>query len=132
MTPPNGRKNPRQFTCTDAVWNTVCRMAEDQDKGVDEVINDALIAYAQLAGYQTGVTVDEEGPITPPPSRPLPPPRASAPPPPPMPSARFARPIPSPGAGSASALNAMIQSTQSTPPPVLHQPPHPGYAPHAT
>lgn len=131
---PNGRKNPRQFLCTDGLWATVRRMAEDQEKSVDELINDALVAYAQLAGYQTGVTVDEEGPITPPPTQPLPPPRASAPPPPPMPGAtspRYSRSIPSPGA--ASSLNAMIQSTHSThtpPPPLLHAPPAPGFSAH--
>jgi hypothetical protein len=97
-----GRKSPRQFLCSDALWSTFQRMAEDQEKGVDEIISDALVAYAQLAGYQTGVSTsdDEEGPATPPPvhtpaaaSRPLPPP------PPPMPAAggRFGRPIPGPG-----------------------------------
>jgi hypothetical protein len=97
-------------------------MSEDQEKGVDELIADALVAYAQLAGYQTGVSDDDDddGPATPPPERvpggsglsaapavgavgtvgtvgtvgrPL------APPPPPMPPAggRFGRPIPGPG-----------------------------------
>jgi hypothetical protein len=103
----SGRKSPHQFLCTDALWTTYQRMAEDQEKGVDELISDALVAYAQLAGYQTGVTGDpddDDGPATPPPSRareasvsrPLPPP------PPPMPAtagARFGRPaIPSPSA----------------------------------
>jgi len=117
---PDGRKNPRQFQCTDAVWNTVRRMAEEQEKGVDELINDALMAYAQLAGYQTGVSVDEnEGPITPPPVRPLPPPRPAAPPPPvPASPPRYGRSIPSPG----SSLNAMMM--QATPPPPPHHPPH--------
>src|SRR5215831_16575893 len=99
---PEGRKNPRQFQCTDAVWNTVRRMAEEQEKGVDELISDALVAYAQLAGYQTGISTegDDEGPATPPPSRaPAPSGRPLAPPPPPMPPAggRFGRPMPSPG-----------------------------------
>src|SRR5215831_13609046 len=100
---PEGRKNPRQFQCTDAVWNTVRRMAEEQEKGVDELISDALVAYAQLAGYQTGVSVEEDGPVTPPPTRPLPPPGAP--------------------------LNAMmhqVQAPQPAPPPQLHHPPHMG------
>ena len=101
-----GRKSPRQFLCSDALWSTFQRMAEDQEKGVDELISDALVAYAQLAGYQTGISTDgdEEGPATPPPvrapggasGRPI------APPPPPMPPAggRFGRPvIPGPGPG---------------------------------
>jgi FHA domain len=112
----SGRKSPHQFLCTDALWSTYQRMAEDQEKGVDELISDALVAYAQLAGYQTGVAADEaddEGPATPPPvrtressSRPLPPP------PPPMPAAtRFGRPaIPSP---------ASFPTAGMTPPPPL-------------
>jgi FHA domain len=108
----NGRKAPHQFLCSDALWTTFQRMAEDQEKGVDELISDALVAYAQLAGYQTGISedgadaADDDGPATPPPARasgsssgssaglrPL------APPPPPMPPAggRFGRPIPGPG-----------------------------------
>jgi hypothetical protein len=99
-----GRKSAHQFLCSDALWSTFQRMAEDQEKGVDELIADALVAYAQLAGYQTGISMDDdEGPATPPPvrspafaaaaaGRPL------APPPPPMPSAgRFGRPVPGPG-----------------------------------
>ena len=66
-----GRKSPRQFLCSDALWSTYQRMAEDQEKGVDELISDALVAYAQLAGYQTGVATgdDDDGPATPPPER---------------------------------------------------------------
>jgi hypothetical protein len=96
-----GRKSPRQFLCSDALWSTFQRMAEDQEKGIDELISDALVAYAQLAGYQTGVSSgdDDEGPATPPPAhvpgtgpssgRPL------APPPPPMPpvGGRFGRSV---------------------------------------
>jgi len=103
-----GRKSPHQFLCSDALWSTCQRMAEDQEKGVDELVSDALVAYAQLAGYQTGISVDDDdGPVTPAParapggaavSRPL------TPPPPPMPPAggRFGRPIP--GAGGLGAV----------------------------
>jgi len=102
-----GRKSPRQFLCSDALWSTYQRMAEDQEKGVDELISDALVAYAQLAGYQTGVAAsdDEEGPATPPPAPARAPAaggRPPAPPPPPMPPAggRFGRPaMPGPGPG---------------------------------
>jgi len=118
-----GRKNLRQFQCADSLWNTVRRMATEQDKGIDELISDALVAYAQLAGYQSGVTAEDppeaegEGPDTPPPvrvaprpvvasARPAPPP---PPPVPPLPGSRFGRPIPSPGTG----LNALMQPAQS-------------------
>jgi hypothetical protein len=121
----HGRKNPRQFHCSDALWETYRRMSSDQEKSVDELINDALESYAQLAGYQTGIDAEpafatshlhshnEEGPATPPPAhpprRPPPPP---APPPSPM-STRFGRGTPS----SPSAFGGVFPST-ATPPPL--------------
>ena len=57
MAPP-GRRTNRQFQCSDALWETFRRMAADQEKGVDELINDALESYAQLAGYQTGIDAE--------------------------------------------------------------------------
>jgi hypothetical protein len=113
-----GRKNLRQFQCADALWNTVRRMAAEQDKGIDELVTDALVAYAQLAGYQSSVSSEElnEGPATPPPVRAAPP-RAVPPPPPPVPGTRFGRPIPSPGTG----LNALMQQAQPAPQPQQHQ-----------
>jgi hypothetical protein len=113
-----GRKNLRQFQCNDALWNTVRRMATEQDKAIDELITDALVAYAQLAGYQSGVSTEDsdstEATDTPPPVRA--PAARPAPPPPPMPGTRFGRPIPSPGTG----LNALIQPAQAPPPPPHH------------
>ena len=55
-----GRKSLRQFACNDTLWNTFERMADDQEKNVDELVNDALEAYAQLAGYQTGIDAAAE------------------------------------------------------------------------
>src|SRR5262245_34355605 len=74
-----GRKSLRQFACNDALWATFERMASDQEKNVDELVNDALESYAQLAGYQTGIDADSkengegehpdyDGPSTPPPA----------------------------------------------------------------
>ena len=132
-----GRKSLRQFACNDALWATFERMAGDQEKSVDELVNDALEAYAQLAGYQTGIDADSEperrddfdGPSTPPPrdrARAAPQPGAvapgahAAPPPPPLPAAtRFGRPIPAPKGG----LGGMFQAGTATPPP-----PSPSYA----
>ncbi|HVV51495.1 MAG TPA: FHA domain-containing protein [Polyangia bacterium] len=92
-----GRKSLRQFQCNDTLWVTFRRMAEDQEKEVDEVIAEALEAYAQLSGYQTGINAleAESQQMTPPP-RQQEPPRAPAPPPPPPPTppparSRFAR-----------------------------------------
>jgi hypothetical protein len=50
-----GRKSLRQFQCNDTLWVTFRRMAEDQEKEVDDMIADAMEAYAQLSGYQTGI-----------------------------------------------------------------------------
>ena len=124
-----GRKSLRQFACNDALWATFERMAGDQEKNVDELVNDALEAYAQLAGYQTGIDAEAEpeadfdGPSTPAPS-------ATAhgrqqranqahghampPPPPPLPAAtRFGRAATAPKAG----LGGMFQAGATPPPP---------------
>jgi hypothetical protein len=63
----------RQFQCSDMLWGTYRRMAADQEKDVDALINDALEAYAQLAGYQTSsadAIAMDDAPPTPPPRRP--------------------------------------------------------------
>jgi hypothetical protein len=62
-----GRKSLRQFQCNDMLWVTFRRMAEDQEKEIDDVIGDAMEAYAQLSGYQTGINALSEGEATPPP-----------------------------------------------------------------
>jgi hypothetical protein len=115
----HGRKSLRQFQCNDALWVTFRRMAEDQEKEVDEVIGDALEAFAQLSGYQTGINASNESQVTPPPAAR---PRAPAPPPPPPPPpaaptrSRFTRPVPEPTGGFGS----MFHSGASTPPPHPH------------
>jgi hypothetical protein len=115
-----GRKSLRQFQCNDALWVTFRRMAEDQEKEIDEVIGDALEAFAQLSGYQTGInSVTAEGQETPPPAER---PRAPSPPPPPPPAppppaqSRFTRPVPEPTGGFGS----MFHSGPATPPPHPH------------
>jgi len=127
-----GRKSLRQFACNDALWATFERMAGDQEKSVDELVNDALESYAQLAGYQTGIDADsqserdeEDGPSTPPPiatshgrhhnqAHSHQGQHAAPPPPPPLPAAtRFGRAIPAPKGG----LGGMFQASQTPPPP---------------
>jgi hypothetical protein len=124
-----GRKSLRQFQCNDTLWVTFRRMAEDQEKEVDDVIGEALEAYAQLSGYQTGINaLEAEGgsnsQLTPPPAAarhhqraaahahaPAPPP---LPPPPPVPPrSRFAPRVPQPSGVS------MFDGT-ATPPPHPH------------
>jgi FHA domain len=110
----HGRKSLRQFQCNDALWVTFRRMAEDQEKEIDDVIADALEAFAQLSGYQTGInSASADGQVTPPPAaRPRAP--AAPPPPPPAPSrSRFTRPVPEPTGG----FGAMFHPGPSTPPP---------------
>jgi FHA domain-containing protein len=121
----HGRKSLRQFACNDTLWNTFERMADDQEKSVDELVNDALEAYAQLAGYQTGIDAaadgdggagggdDYDGPSTPPPL-PTAHGRHAAPPPPPLPTAtRFGRGVPAPKGG----LGGMFTPGSAAPPP---------------
>jgi FHA domain len=102
-----GRKSLRQFQCNDTLWVTFRRMAEDQEKEVDDIIADALEAYAQLSGYQTGINaLEAESQSTPPPSAgrqraaaPAQAPAPALPPPPPPPAparSRFAPRVPQP------------------------------------
>jgi len=110
----DGKKSTRDFECSDVLWRTFERMSEEQEKDIDELINDAMVAYAQLSGYQTGIT---EAEVTPPPNTPAaepePPLVRAVPAPPPVPT-RFGRPGPG-GTGSAVAL----------PPPTPPAPPRP-------
>ena len=110
-----GRKSLRQFQCNDTLWVTFRRMAEDQEKEVDDMIADAMEAYAQLSGYQTGINaLESESQLTPPPSsahhRQRRPRRHAAaataalpPPAPPPPRSRFAQRMPQP-AGSRCSM----------------------------
>jgi hypothetical protein len=115
----SGRKSLRQFQCNDMLWVTFRRMAEDQEKEIDDVIAEAMESFAQLSGYQTGINAIAEGPMTPPPDEaplaramPAPPP---PPPPPSMPAARsrFAQRVPQP-----SGLSML--DGPATPPPHPH------------
>jgi hypothetical protein len=125
-----GRKSLRQFQCNDTLWVTFRRMAEDQEKEVDEVIAEALEAYAQLSGYQTGINAlaaeeASHSQLTPAPSAARQHRRAAAapahapalPPPPPPPPAptrsRFAPRVPQPSGVS-------MFDVPSTPPPHPH------------
>jgi hypothetical protein len=121
-----GRKSLRQFHCTDALWKTFTRMSAEQEKEIDELIGDAMVAYAQLAGYQTGIDVVDDGPATPPPRAPsaAPPPLPPTPPPPPV-FGRAARPIPGPGTSGrpGTAGSGLQMMMQATPPPPQLPPP---------
>jgi hypothetical protein len=53
------RASVRQFLCRDRLWQTFEQMSHEQEKSVEELINDAMTSYAQLAGYQTTGPSDE-------------------------------------------------------------------------
>jgi hypothetical protein len=121
--PLDGRKSLRQLEVSDVLWRTFERMAEEQEKGVDELVSDAMVAFAQLSGYQTGISENE---MTPPPT---PAPVAAAAP---MRAASITgASLPPPGAprpGRAAAGGGLA----SAPPPLPLPPPPPRLHPHAS
>ena len=51
------RTFPREFQCQEALWDTFHQMSGELEKSVDELINDAMTAYAQLNGYEIDAAV---------------------------------------------------------------------------
>jgi hypothetical protein len=49
------RMSVREIRCADRLWQTFEQMSDEQEKSVEELIRDAMTAYAQLAGYETAV-----------------------------------------------------------------------------
>ena len=47
------RGTVREIRCRDRLWQTFEQMSEEQEKSVEELINDAMTGYAQIAGYET-------------------------------------------------------------------------------
>jgi FHA domain len=101
---PN-RKTLRHFYCRDALWHSFERMSEDLDRGVDELVNEAMRVYAREKGYLPTESDAPRGS----PSRPVPPapppPRRPTPPPPPAPSFRTTHALPG-RAGPAHGMAA--------------------------
>jgi hypothetical protein len=82
---PN-RKTLRHFYCRDTLWQSFERMSEDLDRGVDDLVNEAMRVLARDKGY---LPTESEGPRNTS-ARPVPPPppaprRPTMPPPPPPP-----------------------------------------------
>jgi hypothetical protein len=112
---PN-RKTLRHFYCSDSLWHMFEQMSETMDRGVDELVNEAMRAYAERGGYLAGPDTDAQpsglfvpdgsrSPAVPPP---LPAARmtshyAGRPPLPPA-AAPVAVPPATPGGGSAPPL----------------------------
>jgi hypothetical protein len=93
------RKTLRHFYCRDALWHTFERMSEDFDRGIDDLVNEAMHLFAREKGYLPADNDRAGGnrppsvarpPVPPQPSTPgplgRPPSRMGLPPPPPMPS----------------------------------------------
>ena len=58
----NERRSFHEIRCRDRLWHTFVQMSEEQDKSVDDLINDAMTGYAQIAGYETAVNADTPAP----------------------------------------------------------------------
>jgi hypothetical protein len=92
------RSTARSVHLRDRLWRTYEIMSEEQEKSVDDLVNDALAAYAQLAGYDTsssgheGVSAIAVTPV----STVLPSPAASAASIPPRPPPSSGPPLPGP------------------------------------
>jgi hypothetical protein len=86
MIDPN-RKTLRHFYCSDGLWQIFEHMSETMDRGVDDLVNDALRVFAEQGGYLAArMTSHYAG-------------RPPSPPAPPM-----AVPPPLPGGGTAPPL----------------------------
>jgi len=57
------RTSARQLRLKDRLWRTFELMAEEQEKSIDDLVNDAMSAYAQLAGYETTVNMETPTPF---------------------------------------------------------------------
>ena len=57
------RTSVRRINLRDRLWRTFEVMSEEQDKSLDELVNDAMAAYAQLAGYETTSNNETVSPV---------------------------------------------------------------------
>jgi hypothetical protein len=58
-TDPN-RKTLRHFYCTDGIWQIFEQMSESLDRGVDELVNEAMRTFAESKGYLAGPDTDAQ------------------------------------------------------------------------
>jgi len=56
---PN-RKTLRHFYCSDGLWQIFEQMSETMDRGVDDLVNDAMRAFAEQSGYLVGPDTDAQ------------------------------------------------------------------------
>src|SRR5438874_7420384 len=70
------KKTLRHFYCRDVLWQSFERMSEDLDRGVDDLVNEAMRLFAREKGYlpaehESRPSTLRSSPLRPPP---LPPP----------------------------------------------------------
>ena len=99
---PN-RKTLRHFYCRDTLWQSFERMSEDLDRGIDDLVNEAMRIMARDKGY---LPTESEGPRQPG-SRPKSAPAQAAPPPPPR---RMTPPPPPPPRNTLAATASLNRS----------------------
>jgi len=56
---PN-RKTLRHFYCSDSLWQIFEQMSEAMDHGVDDLVNEAMRAFAEQGGYLAGPDTDAQ------------------------------------------------------------------------
>jgi hypothetical protein len=72
------KKTLRHFYCRDVLWQCFERMSEDVDRGVDDLVNEAMRLYAREKGYLPAE--HESRPTTSRTAQPKPPPLPAPPP----------------------------------------------------
>ena len=108
MTADPNRKTLRHFYCRDSLWHSFERMSEDLDRGVDDLVNEAMRFFAREKGY---LPTDNDGPRLSSTGRLVPPP----------PPAR--RPVPTtPGSLRTSAMPMRAVSPSQLPAPAAARP----------
>ena len=56
---PN-RRTLRHFYCADGIWQIFEQMSESMDRGVDDLVNEAMRAFAEQNGYLAGPDTDAQ------------------------------------------------------------------------
>lgn len=87
------KKTLRHFYCRDSLWRQFEAISEAEDRGIDDLVNEAMAAFADGRGHATGVA--PRATTTTPPAPPRAPMRTPMPPPPPA-SRAVPPPLPSP------------------------------------
>jgi hypothetical protein len=57
------KKTLRHFYCRDALWQCFEKMSEDFDRGVDDMVNEAMRVFAREKGYLSGAQDSRPTPV---------------------------------------------------------------------